>query len=117
MNFIFNYDSTCIYSCICIFIYIIYIHTLHVIFLNATFSFCSKIVPDIYLTELFYHVYFLNFTDPEADKEATRLLTVNAENLMTAVGVVLNTTESALIKVPPEVRAHLTGLSWVKKMN
>ena len=65
----------------------------------------------------FNHVYFLHFTDPEADKEATRLLTVNAENLMTAVGVVLNTTESALIKVPPEARAHLTGLSWVKKVN
>ena len=95
----------------------IYIHTLHVIFLNITFSFCSIIVLDIYITELIYHVYFLHFTDPEADKEATRLLTVNAENLMTAVGVVLNTTESALIKVPPEVRAHLTGLSWVKKLN
>ena len=98
-------------------IYIIYIHNLHVIFLNITFSFCSKIVPVIHLTELFYYVYFLHFTDPEADKEATRLLTVNAENLMTAVGVVLNTTESALIKVPPEVRSHLTGLSWVKKLN
>ena len=36
---------------------------------------------------------------------------------MIAVGVVLNTTESALIKVPPEVRAHLTGLSWIKKLN
>ena len=65
----------------------------------------------------FYHVYFFHFTDPEADKEATRLLTVNAENLMIAVGVVLNTTESALIKVPPEVRAHLTGLSWIKTLN
>ena len=56
-----------------------------------------------------------NFTDPEADKEATSSLTVNAENLMTAVSVVLNTTESALIKVPPEARAHLTGLSWIRK--
>ena len=62
-------------------------------------------------------MYVLYFTDPEADKESTRLLTVNAENLMTAVGVVLNTTESALIKVPPEVRANLTGLSWVKKLS
>ena len=62
-------------------------------------------------------MYFLHFTDPEADQEATRLLTVNAENLMTAVGVVLNTTESALIKVSPEAHAHLTGLSWVKKLN
>ena len=78
---------------------------------------CSTIILDIFLTELYYHVYSLHFTDPEADKEATRLLTVNAENLMTAVGVVLNTTESALIKVPPDVRAHLTGLSWVKKSN
>ena len=58
---------------------------------------------------------FLSFTDPETDKEATRMLTVNAENLMTAVGVVLNTTESALIKVPPEALVHLTGLSWIKK--
>ena len=60
-------------------------------------------------------MHLIYFTGPEADKEATRLLTVNAENLMTSVGVVLNTTESALIKVPPEARAHLTGLSWIKK--
>ena len=96
-------------------VYIIY--TLPLIFLDVAIFYCSTIVPDIYLTEFFNHVYFLHFTDLEADKEATRLLTVNGENLMTAVGVVLNTTESALIKVPPEAHAHLTGLSWVKKLN
>ena len=69
----------------------------------------------MYFTCNIYHVYLIYFIDPEADKEATRLLTVNAENLMTAVGVVLNTTESALITVPPEAHAHLSGLSWIKK--
>ena len=42
-------------------------------------------------------------------------MTANAENLMTAVGEVLDTTESALVKVPPDARVQLTGLSWVKK--
>ena len=69
----------------------------------------------MYFTCNIYYMYLIYFTDPEGDKEATKLLTVNAENLMTAVGVVLNTTESALIKVPLEARAHLTGLSWIKK--
>ena len=40
---------------------------------------------------------------------------MNAKNLMTAVDEVLKTTESALLKVPQEVRVHFTGLSWVKK--
>ena len=38
---------------------------------------------------------FLDFTDPEANKESTRKVTENVENLMTAVSEVLNTTESA----------------------
>ena len=38
---------------------------------------------------------FYDFTDPEANKESTRKVTENAENLMTAVSEVLNTTESA----------------------
>ena len=42
--------------------------------------------------------YFHDFIDPEADKEATRLLTLNAEKLMNAVSEVLNITESALTK-------------------
>ena len=42
-------------------------------------------------------------------------MTVNAENLMTVVAEVLNATESAFIKVPPEARVHLTGLNYVKK--
>ena len=62
-----------------------------------------------------YYVYLIYFTDSEADKEATGSLTVNAENLMNSVGSVLNTTESALIKVPPEARANFTSLSWIKK--
>ena len=69
-----------------------------------------------YFTCDIYHVYLIYFTDPETHKEATRLLTVNTENLMTTVGVVLNTPESALIKVHPETCAHLTGLSWIKKL-
>ena len=61
-------------------------------------------------------MYLIYFTDPETHKEATRLLTVNTENLMTTVRVVLNTPESASIKVHPETCAHLTGLSWIKKL-
>ena len=38
---------------------------------------------------------FLDFTDPEANKEPTRKVTENGKNLMTAVSEVLNTTESA----------------------
>ena len=41
-----------------------------------------------------------SLTDPQGDKQVTSLLTVNAKNLMTAVGEVLKTTESALLKVP-----------------
>ena len=53
--------------------------------------------------------------DPEANKESIKLVTVNAESLMTAVSEVLNATESAFIKVPPEARAHVTQLNRVKK--
>ena len=60
-------------------------------------------------------MWFLDFTDPEANKESTRKVTENAENLMTAVSEVLNTTESAFLKAPAEAHVHLTTLSWVKK--
>ena len=58
---------------------------------------------------------FLVFTDPKANEESSRLVIDNAENLMNAVGEVLNATESALKKVPPNFRSHLTGLNWVKR--
>ena len=55
------------------------------------------------------------YTDPKADREATQLLTVNAENLMSAVSEVLSATESAIIAIPTEDHSQLTGLmSWVK---
>ena len=55
-----------------------------------------------------------DFTDPKAN-ESTRMVTDNAENLMTALSEVLNATESAFLKVPAEDRVHLTALNWVKK--
>ena len=55
---------------------------------------------------------FLHFTDPE---QFTRLVTHNAKNLMNAVSKVLKATENAFMKLPSDVRAHLTGLNWVKK--
>ena len=58
---------------------------------------------------------FPDFTDPGANKESINLVTENAENLMTAVGEVLNATESAFITVPPEARLHATRLNWFKK--
>lgn len=67
---------------------------------------CSMIyVP--YLSSL----YFLNFTDPEANEEITTLLTVNAKNLMTAVSEVIKATEGALIKVPPEACVDVIHLN------
>ncbi len=53
-------------------------------------------------------------TDPEADQEASEMLTDNAQNLMGAVSEVLYATEAATIRVPPEAREAL-GLQWVKK--
>lgn len=58
---------------------------------------------------------FLFSADPEADKEATEMLTDNAQNLMKAVSEVLYATEAATIRVPPEVRSTLSGVTWVKK--
>ena len=43
------------------------------------------------------------------------MLTDNAQNLMKAVSEVLYATEAATIRVPPEARANLTGLNWVKR--
>ena len=80
---------------------------------------------------------FLDFTYPEANKESTRKVTENDENvktadgeankeftrkvaedvekMMTAVSEVLNATDSAFLKVPAEARGHLPALNWVKK--
>ena len=52
--------------------------------------------------------------DAAADREATEMLTDNAQNLMQAVSEVLFATEAATIRVPPDQRATL-GLQWVKK--
>ena len=52
--------------------------------------------------------------DPEADREATEMLTDNAQNLMSAVSEVLYATEAATIRVPPAEREKL-GLKWVKR--
>ena len=52
----------------------------------------------LYLYLLYHVCASLIYIDPEADKEATRLLTDNAEKLMNAVGTVLNITESDLTK-------------------
>ena len=52
--------------------------------------------------------------DPEADQEASEMLTDNAQNLMGAVSEVLYATEAATIRVPPEKRKEL-GLQWVKR--
>ena len=55
-------------------------------------------------------LYLLNFTVPEPNTDSTGSEIENAKNLMTAVGEVLNGTESAFIKVPPKACVHLTGL-------
>ena len=56
------------------------------------------------------------YPDQKEDKAATEILITNAENLMTSVSKVLSVTESAIITVPTESHAQLTGLmSWVKK--
>lgn len=52
--------------------------------------------------------------DPAADREASEMLTDNAQNLMKAVSEVLFATEAATIRVSPEVRDTL-GLQWVKR--
>ena len=51
-------------------------------------------------------------SDPEADQEASEMLTDNAHNLMSAVSEVLYATEAATIRVPPEARKELR-LQWV----
>ena len=53
--------------------------------------------------------------DPEADREASEMLTNNAQNLMKAVSDVLYSTEAASIRVPPASRAAIPGLTWVKR--
>ena len=58
--------------------------------------------------------YRLFILDPEADQEASEMLTDNAQNLMQAVSEVLYATEAATIRVPPTEREQL-GLKWVKR--
>ena len=53
--------------------------------------------------------------DPESDKEATEMLTDNAQNLMKAVSEVLYATEAASIRVPPDSEAAKLGLRWIKR--
>ena len=57
---------------------------------------------------------YLVTADPEADQEASEMLTDNAENLMGAVSEVLFATEAATIRVPAGEREKL-GLQWVKR--
>ena len=54
------------------------------------------------------------FSDEEADREASEMLTDNAQNLMGAVSEVLYATEAATIRVPEDKRKEL-GLQWVKR--
>lgn len=61
---------------------------------------------------------FLNFfliSDAEADKEASEMLTDNAQNLMKAVSEVLYATEAASIRVRPDSKAAQAGLRFVKR--
>ena len=62
------------------------------------------------------HTYVRTYVllDPAADREASEMLTDNAQNLMKAVSEVLFATEAATIRVSPEVRDTL-GLQWVKR--
>ena len=57
----------------------------------------------------------LSLSDKEADKEATEMLTDNAQNLMKVVSEVLYATEAASIRIPQESRGTLTGLTWIKR--
>ena len=50
------------------------------------------------------------FPDFEADKEASEMLTVNAQNLMKAVSEVLYATEAASIHVSLDSKAAQAGL-------
>lgn len=75
-------------------------------------------VSHVVMTTIIVHVtHLLFFLDPEADREATDMLTNNAQNLMKAVSEVLYATEAATIRVPIDVRANLTGVNWVKRSN
>ena len=64
-----------------------------------------------------YHVFALEspHADPESDREATEMLTDNAQNLMKAVSEVLYSTEAASIRVPPDSEAGKLGLRWIKR--
>lgn len=70
-----------------------------------------------YINNIIFKLYTPSFLPPdkEADKEATEMLTNNAQNLMKVVSEVLYATEAASIRVPTESRANLPGLTWVKR--
>lgn len=61
------------------------------------------------------HCLQIATADPEADKDATEMLTDNAQNLMKAVSEVLYSTEAASIRVPPDSEAGRLGLRWIKR--
>ena len=61
-----------------------------------------------------FDVFLSIFSDEEADREASEMLTDNAQNLMGAVSEVLSATEAATIRVPEDKRKEL-GLQWVKR--
>ena len=61
-----------------------------------------------------FDVFLSIFSDEEADREASEMLTDNAQNLMGAVSEVLYATEAATIRVPEDKRKEL-GLQWVKR--
>ena len=69
---------------------------------NSIYIICIVHIVLYYVLSLIFCV-FTWFYKPEADKEGIRLLTVSGKNHMTAVGVVLNTIESALIKYLKEL--------------
>lgn len=56
----------------------------------------------------------LKRTRSDGDIQAINILTDNAKNLMRVVTDVLHATETATIRVTPEIREKLSGLSWVK---
>ena len=70
---------------------------------------------DFYCILLWFHSQSHSvFSDPEADQEASEMLTDNAQNLISVVSEVLYATEVATIHVPPNVRKEF-GLQWVKR--
>lgn len=104
-------------------------HSKHVVHL-ASWHFCMlafdhEKCANLYLAKIFLYTvwvgnfsvsfkFFIFHSDPEADQEASEMLTDNAQNLMQAVSEVLYATEAATIRVPEAEREQL-GLQWVKR--